>query len=50
LIFNVKQCFIPNSYAATVTYPNFGVDWVKSFQRCRGAHLKVIKPFRNIYI
>jgi len=30
MIFNVKQCFIRNSNLATVTFPNFGVDWAKS--------------------
>jgi len=30
---------IPNSYIATGTIPNFGVDWSKSFQRYRSAHL-----------
>jgi len=27
MIFNVNQCFIPNSNLATVTFPNFDVDW-----------------------
>jgi len=46
LIFNVKQCFIPNTYLATVTFPNFGVDWAKSFQCLRIAHLKLLYYFK----
>jgi len=34
LIFYVEQCFIPNSYIVTVTFPNFGVDWTNSFSKC----------------
>jgi len=26
LIFSVKQCFISNSYVATVIFPNFSAD------------------------
>jgi len=28
LIFNVEQCFIPNSYRATVTFLNFYRVWI----------------------
>jgi len=43
MIFNIKQCFIPNSHFATVTS---GVDWSKSFQRCRRAYLKLLYFFK----
>ena len=45
-IFNVEQCFIPNSYLATVTFLNFGVVWAKSFQCCRSTHLKLLYLFK----
>ena len=45
-IFNVKQCFIPSSNLAPVTFLNFGVSWVKSSLRCRSAHLKLLYLFR----
>jgi len=34
----LKQCFIPNTYPAMVTFVYFGVDWAKSFLRCLSAH------------
>jgi len=46
LIFNVNQCFIPNSYVATATFVNFGVDCAKDFLRCRSAHLKLLYLFK----
>jgi len=38
LLFIVKEGFIPNWCVATATFPNFDVDWVKSF-RCVEAHI-----------
>jgi len=31
--------------SCTVTFPNFDVDWAKSFQRCRSAHLMLLHLF-----
>jgi len=49
-IFNVNQCFIPNSNFATVAFLNFGVDWAKRLLRCRRAHLKLLYLFRILYL
>jgi len=50
LIFNVKQCFIPNSYLATVTSPKFwyGVD--EEFPLLSKHAFEVIIPFQNTYM
>jgi len=45
-IFCVNQCFITNSNLATVTFLNFGLNWAKSFLRCRSMHLKLLYLFR----
>jgi len=52
LIFNVKQFFFPNSYLATVTFPNFGVDCAKSFlvSTLPKRSFEVIAPFQNTYL
>jgi len=46
--FNVEQCLIPNSYLATVIFPNFDVDWAKSFLRCRSTQLKLLYLFKYL--
>jgi len=46
LIFNFKKWLSPSSCLATAAFLNFGVDWAKSSQRCRSAHLKLLYLFQ----